>query len=63
MTYRVCVCNDAYCDPCGRIFDLDDPEQVEEYHDYVLDCACFETIIHLEEGEQLTITCIERDDP
>ena len=62
MTFRVCVSNDAFLEIRGRIFDLDDPEQVEEYQDYIMECSCFETICHLEQGEQLTITCIERDD-
>lgn len=62
MTFKVRVSNDAYVELHGRIFDLDDPDQVEEYQDYVFDCICFETIINLEQGEQFTITCIERDD-
>ena len=62
MTYKVCVSHDAYLELHGRVFDLDDPDQVEEYQDYVFDCICFETIINLEQGEQFTITCIERDD-
>lgn len=62
MTFKVRVSNDAYVELHGRIFDLDDPDQVEEYQDYVFDCICFETIINLEPGEQFAITCIERDD-
>lgn len=62
MTYRVRVSNTAYIEAHDRIFDLDDPEQVKEYQNYVFDCICFETIINLEQGEQFTITCIERDD-
>lgn len=62
MTFGVCVSNDAYGGVRGKIFDLDDPIQAEDYNDYVLGCVCFETIVHLEQGEQLTVTCIERDD-
>lgn len=62
MTYKVCVSNDASLELHGRTFDLDDPDQVKEYQNYVFDCICFETIINLEQGEQFTITCIERDD-
>lgn len=62
MTYRVRVSNAASLNVHGRIFDLDDPDQVKEYQNYVFDCICFDTVINLEQGEQFTITCIERDD-
>lgn len=62
MTYRVRVSNPASINDQGRIFDLDDPDQIEEYQNYVFDCICFDTVIYLEQGEQFTITCIERDD-
>lgn len=62
MTYKVCVSHGAYLEHHGRVFDLDDPDQIGEYQNYVFDCICFETVINLEQGEQFTITCIERDD-
>lgn len=61
MTYRVRVFNPASNNDQGRIFDLDDLDQVKEYMNYTFDCICFDTIICLEPGEQFTITCIERD--
>ena len=61
MTFKVCVSSDAICEP-ARIFDLDDENQVNEYLDYVQYLTAFDDIIFLEEGEQVTITCIGRDD-
>lgn len=59
MTFRVAVCSDAVCEP-ARIFDLDD-EGHDDYHSYVEFLTAFDDVIFLEEGEQVTITCIERD--
>lgn len=61
MTYLLRVGSDAVCEP-PRVFDLDDPEQVESYCDFVQYLTDFDDVIFLEEGEQVTITCIERDD-
>ncbi len=60
MTYRVRVSHGAMARP-AEVYDLDEPEGWRAMEGF-LDLLTMDSIVHLYEGESVTIECIERDD-